>query len=52
MTGMNNLDSKTPHFHWFSHVLPIFFALVALVMVVVTPVWAVPITGAVPGDFA
>jgi len=26
---------------WFSHVMPIFVALVALAMVVLTPVWAV-----------
>jgi hypothetical protein len=41
MTGMNTLDSKPSRFNWLSHVLPIFVALVALVMAVLTPIWAV-----------
>jgi hypothetical protein len=41
MTGLNPLYSKLSRFHWFSHVLPIFVSLVALAMVVLTPVWAV-----------
>ena len=41
LTGKTDLNSKSFRLNWFSHILPVSVALVALVMVVLTPVWAV-----------
>ena len=35
------MDTKASHFDWLSHVLPIIAALLALAMLVFTPIWAV-----------
>src|ERR1035437_3184686 len=38
---MNAEETKTSHFSWLSHIPPVIATLLALAMLVLTPVWAV-----------